>query len=199
MRVVLLGPPGAGKSTQARRIAERLGVPVISIGELLRKHVAERTALGRQVQPYLDAGDLVPDEITLAVARDRLSQPDAHPGFVLDDFPRTTRQADALRQLLAGMGTRLDCVLELVIPEDELIRRLDKRRQLGDPSGVRRDDDRPEAIYHRLAVYREQTAPLAEYYDAEGLLRRIDAIGPIDGVTQRALGALQAVLSHRSP
>ena len=199
MRVVLLGPPGAGKGTQARLIAERLGVPAISIGEIFRAHAAERTDLGRQVKLYLDAGDFVPDEITVAVVRDRLARADARPGFVLDGFPRTVRQADALRELLKGMDARLDCALQLVVDEEELVRRLAGRRRRGDTSGVRRTDDEPDRIRHRLTVYHEQTAPLAEYYDAQGLLVRIDATGTVDEVTERAMAALQAVPSHRSP
>jgi adenylate kinase len=199
MRVVLLGPPGAGKGTQARRIAERLGVPAISIGEIFRAYAAERTDLGRQVKPYLDAGDFVPDDITVAVVRDRLAQADARSGFVLDGFPRTVRQADALRELLNGMDARLDCALELVVDEEELVRRLAGRRRLGDTSGVRRTDDHPDRIRHRLSVYHEQTAPVSEYYDAQGLLVRIDATGTVDEVTERAIAALQAIPSRRSP
>lgn len=199
MRVVLLGPPGAGKGTQARRIAERLGVPAISIGEIFRAQAAEGTHLGRQVKPYLDAGDFVPDEITVAVVRDRLAQADARSGFVLDGFPRTVRQADALRELLEGMNARLDCALQLVVDEEELVRRLAGRRRRGDTSGVRRSDDHPERIRHRLSVYHEQAAPLSEYYEARGLLVRIDATGTVDEVTERAMAALQAVSSHRSP
>jgi len=199
MRVVLLGPPGAGKGTQARRIAERLGVPAISIGEIFRAHATERTDLGRQVKPYLDAGNFVPDEITVAVVRDRLARADARPGFVLDGFPRNVRQAEALRELLNGMDARLDCALQLVVDEEELVRRLARRRRLGDTSGVRRTDDHPDRIRHRLSVYHEQTAPLAEYYDAQGLLVRIDATGTVDEVTERAMAALRAVPSHRSP
>lgn len=199
MRVVLLGPPGAGKGTQARRIAERLGVPAISIGEIFRAHVAKRTDLGRQVKPYLDAGDFVPDEITIAVVRDRLDQPDARTGFVLDGFPRTVRQADALRGLLAASDARLDCALELVVDEDELIRRLANRRLVGDRAGDRRPDDHPDTIGHRLTVYHQQTAPLSKYYETEGLLVRIDATGTLDEVTQRVMAALQGRLSRREP
>jgi adenylate kinase len=198
LRVVLFGPPGAGKGTQARRIAERLGVPAISIGEIFRSHVTERTDLGRRAQPYLDAGNLVPDDITVAVVRDRLAQPDAKAGFLLDGFPRTVHQAEGLRGLLAETGRRLDCALELIVDEEELVRRLSSRRLSGDIAGVRRKDDHPDTIRHRLAVYREQTAPLSEYYEAQGLLMRIDGTGAVEEVTDRAMAALQAVVSRRS-
>ncbi|MCZ2838454.1 adenylate kinase [Modestobacter sp. VKM Ac-2985] len=192
MRVVLLGPPGAGKGTQAQVIAARLSVPAISTGDIFRANVTSQTDLGKQAKAYMDAGDLVPDEITVAMVSDRLAEPDAKAGFLLDGFPRTIAQAEQLRDSLAEMGNRLDRCLELVVDEEELVRRLSGRRVSVDGEMVQREDDKPETVRHRLEVYREQTAPLAGFYDEVGLLSRIDAIGEIDEVTRRALEALGA-------
>jgi adenylate kinase len=192
VRVVLLGPPGAGKGTQAQIIAGRLGVPAISTGDIFRANVSGQTELGRQAKVYMDSGDLVPDEITVAMVSDRLAEPDAKVGFLLDGFPRTISQAEQLRDSLAGMGHSLDRCLELVVEEEELVRRLSGRRMLVDGEWVQRDDDRPETVRHRLEVYREQTAPLSGFYEQAGKLTRIDAIGEIEEVTRRALEALGA-------
>ncbi|MDP5181489.1 adenylate kinase [Blastococcus sp. BMG 814] len=190
MRVVLLGPPGAGKGTQAQIIAGKLGVPAISTGDIFRANVSGQTELGRKAKVYMDAGDLVPDEITVAMVKDRLAEADATGGFLLDGFPRTIAQAEQLRSSLQDLGHRLDRVLELVVDEDELVRRLSGRRMLVDGQMVQRDDDKPETVRHRLKVYREQTAPLSDFYEGEGLLERIDAIGSVEEVTSRALRAL---------
>jgi adenylate kinase len=190
VRVVLLGPPGAGKGTQAQIIADRLGVPAISTGDIFRANVSGQTELGRQAKTYMDAGDLVPDEITVAMVKDRLAEPDAKVGFLLDGFPRTIAQAEQLRSSLADLGQELRRVLELVVDEEELVRRLSGRRMVVDGQMVQRDDDRPETVRHRLEVYREQTAPLSGFYEAAGLLSRIDAIGEVEEVTARALVAL---------
>jgi adenylate kinase len=192
VRVVLLGPPGAGKGTQAQIIAERLGVPAISTGDIFRANVSGQTELGQKAKAYMDAGDLVPDAITVAMVRDRLAETDAKRGFLLDGFPRTIAQAEQLRDSLAELGNGLDCVLELVVDEEELVRRLSGRRMLVDGEMVQRDDDKPETVRHRLKVYREQTAPLSGFYETEGLLARIDAIGEIDEVTERAMEACGA-------
>jgi adenylate kinase len=192
VRVVLLGPPGAGKGTQAQIIAGRVGVPAISTGDIFRANVSGQTELGRKAKTYMDAGDLVPDEITVAMVKDRLAEPDAKAGFLLDGFPRTIAQAEQLRDSLAEMGQALDCVLELVVEEEELVRRLSGRRMLVDGQMIQREDDKPETVRHRLRVYREQTAPLSGFYEAEGLLARIDAIGEIEEVTARALAACGA-------
>jgi adenylate kinase len=192
VRVVLLGPPGAGKGTQAQIIAGRLGVPAISTGDIFRANVSGETDLGLQAKSYMDAGDLVPDEITVAMVKDRLAEPDAKSGFLLDGFPRTIAQAEQLRDSLRELGNNLDCVLEMVVEEDELVRRLSGRRVLVDGEWIQRDDDKPETVRHRLQVYREQTAPLSGWYDTEGLLTRIDAIGAVEEVTERAMSALQA-------
>ncbi|WP_222271389.1 adenylate kinase [Modestobacter marinus] len=193
MRVVLLGPPGAGKGTQAQIIAGRLRVPAISTGDIFRANVSGQTKLGQKAKVYMDAGDLVPDEITVAMVTDRLAEPDAKAGFLLDGFPRTIAQAEQLQASLDEVGYSLNRVLELVVDEEELVRRLSGRRMLVDGEWVQRDDDKPETIRHRLGVYREQTAPLSGYYDQVGLLSRIQAIGSIDEVTDRALRALGAV------
>jgi adenylate kinase len=190
VRVVLLGPPGAGKGTQAQVIAGKLNVPAISTGDIFRANVSGQTELGQQAKVYMDAGDLVPDEITVAMVKDRLAEPDAKAGFLLDGFPRTIAQAEQLRVSLTDLGQELDGVLELVVDEEELVRRLSGRRMLVDGEMVQRDDDKPETVRHRLEVYREQTAPLSGFYEAAGLLSRIDAIGAVEEVTERALAAL---------
>jgi adenylate kinase len=190
VRVVLLGPPGAGKGTQAQIIADRLGIPAISTGDIFRANVSGQTELGQRAKAYMDAGDLVPDEITVAMVKDRLAEPDAEGGFLLDGFPRTIAQAEQLRSSLGELGHELRRVLELVVEEDELVRRLSGRRMLVDGEMVQRDDDKPETVRHRLEVYREQTAPLSGFYESEGLLSRIDAIGEVEEVTSRALKAL---------
>ncbi|MGY1784147.1 adenylate kinase [Geodermatophilus sp. SYSU D00698] len=190
MRIVLLGPPGAGKGTQAQIIAGQLGVPAISTGDIFRANVSGQTELGRKAKVYMDAGDLVPDEITVAMVKDRLAEPDAKAGFLLDGFPRTIAQAEQLRGSLEELGHGLDRVVELVVEEEELVRRLSGRRMLVDGEWVQRDDDRPETVRHRLQVYREQTAPLSGFYDGEGLLSRIHAIGTIEEVTARVMTAL---------
>ena len=190
MRVVLLGPPGAGKGTQAEIIAGQLGVPAISTGDIFRANVSGQTELGQKAKVYMDAGDLVPDEITVAMVQDRLGEADAEDGFLLDGFPRTIPQAEQLQAALADQGGVLDRVLEMVVDEDELVRRLSGRRMLVDGNMVQRDDDKPETVRHRLEVYHQQTEPLSGWYEAQGLLARIDAIGAIDEVTERALKAL---------
>jgi adenylate kinase len=190
VRLVLLGPPGAGKGTQAQIIAGQLGVPAISTGDIFRANVSGQTELGLAAKVYMDAGDLVPDEITVAMVQDRLGEADAEDGFLLDGFPRTIPQAEQLQAALADQGRALDRVLEMVVDEDELVRRLSGRRMLVDGKMVQRDDDKPETVRHRLEVYHQQTEPLSGWYEAQGLLARIDAIGAIDEVTERALKAL---------
>jgi adenylate kinase len=192
VRVVLLGPPGAGKGTQAQIIAGKLGVPAISTGDIFRANVSGQTELGQQAKIYMDAGDLVPDEITVAMVKGRLAEADATGGFLLDGFPRTIAQAEQLRASLTDLGHGLDRVLELVVDEDELVRRLSGRRMLVDGQMVQREDDKPETVRHRLRVYREQTSPLSGFYESEGLLTRIDAIGEVEEVTDRAMTALGA-------
>ncbi len=214
MRTVLVGPPGAGKGTQAAYIAKHFGIPQISTGDIFRANVARHTELGVEAKKYMDAGDLVPDEVTIAMVRDRLAEEDAQEGFLLDGFPRTVRQARALEEILEALDVPLDAVLELSIDEEEVVRRLSGRRtchgcgrnwhvEFDKPAdeGVcdacggdlfRRDDDAPATVRHRLEVYADQTGPLVEYYDQAGLLRRIEAAGSVDAVTERAIAALSS-------
>ncbi|MEU8259924.1 adenylate kinase [Micromonospora sp. NPDC048999] len=214
MRLVLVGPPGAGKGTQAEFIAAHLSVPKISTGDIFRANVSQGTPLGVEAKRYMDAGKLVPDEVTINMVRDRLAEPDASEGFLLDGFPRTTPQAAALDKLLADLGTALDLVLELVVDDDEVIRRLSGRRTcrgcgkiwhvefdattrdgICDRCGgelFQRDDDKPETIAARLREYAEKTAPLVDYYGAQGKLVGIDATGPVEDVTVRAIDALRS-------
>lgn len=191
MRIVLLGPPGSGKGTQAEILAEALGVPAVSTGELFRDHEARETELGRRAAVFAATGDLVPDDITLAMVAERLGRPDCRDGYLLDGFPRTIAQAEQLRDALAARGARLDVVLELVVDDDELIRRMSERRVLVDGVWTQREDDRPETIRHRLTVYREQTAPLVGFYADEGLLRQVDAMGEVADVAGRVLTAVR--------
>lgn len=214
MRIVLVGPPGAGKGTQAEYIAAHLSVPQISTGDIFRSNVAQGTPLGVEAKRYMDAGQLVPDEVTINMVRERLAEADAADGFLLDGFPRTVPQAAALDKMLADLGTQLDLVLELVVDDDEVIRRLSGRRQCRgcgkiwhvefdatSKEGVcdrcggqlyQRDDDKPEVIAERLRVYSRDTAPLVDYYGAQGKLVGIDATGPVEDVTTRAIDALRS-------
>src|SRR5690606_23800698 len=187
MRVVLVGPPGAGKGTQAQILASKLSIPKVSTGDIFRANVSGGTELGKKAQAYMDRGDLVPDGITNAMVRDRLAEDDARAGFLLDGFPRNLAQAETLDEMLADLGVKLDVVLELVVDEEEVIRRLAERARIDN-----RSDDNEETIRHRLVVYREQTAPLVSFYEKRGLLEKIDAVGPIEEVTQRAMTALKS-------
>ena len=179
MRVVLLGPPGAGKGTQAQKLSEKLGIPQISTGELFRSNIENGTKLGLEARRYLDAGDLVPSELTNQLVDDRLSDPDAANGFILDGFPRSLQQAKALHEMLERRGTDIDAVLEFRVSEDELLQRLKSRG---------RADDTDEVILNRMKVYRDETAPLLDYYRDQ--LKTVDAIGTMDEVFARALQAL---------
>ncbi|ABS02198.1 adenylate kinase [Kineococcus radiotolerans] len=184
-RLVLLGPPGAGKGTQAKLLSDRLGVPAISTGDIFRANVAEGTELGRTVQEYLNAGKYVPDAVTNQMVRERLAQPDAAEGFILDGYPRTTDQVRELDDMLADVGAKLEHVLEIAADTDELVRRLAKRAvEQG------RSDDTEEVIRTRQQVYAEQTAPLVEVYSDRGLLRSVDGLGDIPEVTSRLVSAL---------
>jgi adenylate kinase len=190
MRIVLVGPPGSGKGTQAEILAAELGIPAVSTGDLFRAQVSSGTELGQKAAVFAAAGDLVPDDVTLAMVAERLAQPDCRGGYLLDGFPRTIRQAEHLRDELAARSVRLDAVIELEVDDDELIRRMSTRRVLVDGVWVVREDDQPETVRHRLAVYRERTAPLVDFYAAERLLVRIDAGGNVAAVAARALAAL---------
>ncbi len=212
MRVILLGPPGAGKGTQAVRLVERWGVPHISTGDILRANVREGTPLGQEAKRYMDAGDLVPDDVIVGMVGDRLAEPDAATGFLLDGFPRTVPQARALEALVNERDTPIDVVLRLVVDQDDVVARLTGRRTCAecgrifhvdtDPPSqpgrcddcggdiVQRDDDREEVVLNRLEVHRTQTAPLEDFYFERGVLRDISAVGSVDEVTDRAVAVL---------
>jgi adenylate kinase len=213
VRLVLVGPPGAGKGTQAQFISAHLGIPKISTGDIFRENVSQGTELGQEAKKYMDAGDLVPDEVTIGMVKERLADPDSTKGFLLDGFPRNVPQARTLDEFLGDGSSPLHVVLELVVDDDEVVRRLSGRRtcrscghiwhvDFDPPSteGVcdicggelfQRDDDKPETVRHRLEVYYEQTAPLVGYYAEQGILVGIDAMGPVDDVTDRAIAALR--------
>ncbi|WAP57627.1 adenylate kinase [Streptomyces sp. S465] len=215
MRIVLVGPPGAGKGTQAAYLAEKLSIPHISTGDLFRANISQGTPLGKQAQEYMRAGQLVPDEVTIAMAEDRLNQPDAEQGFLLDGFPRNQFQAEALDTYLADRGVSLDAVLDLEVPESEVIKRIAGRRTCRNDSshtfhveykppkteGVcdtcggelyQREDDSEETVRKRLEVYHRETEPIIDYYKAKGLVVTISALGKVAEVTQRAMDALAA-------
>jgi adenylate kinase len=184
-RLLLLGPPGAGKGTQAQRLAERLGIPQISTGDMLRAAVAAGTEVGRRAKSFMDVGKLVPDETVIGVALERLGQPDAKQGFILDGFPRTPAQADALDQALPRLGCSLERCVSLQVDEEELVKRLLRRAEIEG-----RPDDNEQTIRTRMQVYRESTAPLVAYYRARGVLREIDGEGSVGEVAERLERAL---------
>jgi adenylate kinase len=180
VRLVLLGPPGAGKGTQAQKLSDKLGIPQISTGDLFRKNISDNTPLGVEAKRYLDAGDLVPSELTNKLVEDRIEQPDAADGFILDGYPRSVEQAQALDEMLKNHNTGLDAVLEFAVSEEELFERLKSRG---------RADDTEEVIRNRMQVYRDETEPLLEYYSHNNL-QTVDAVGALDEVFARALQAL---------
>jgi adenylate kinase len=175
----LLGPPGAGKGTQAQRLADKFGVPQISTGDLFRRNIGAGTKLGLEAKGYLDAGDLVPSSLTNALVDDRLDEPDVADGFILDGFPRSVEQAEALHDMLEARNTKIDAVLEFRVSDDVLLERLKERG---------RADDTEDVIINRMNVYRDETAPLLDYYHGE--LKTVDAVGTVDEVFARALRAL---------
>jgi adenylate kinase len=185
LRLVLLGPPGAGKGTQAVRIAAHFSCADIATGDIFRANVAEGTELGRAAQEYMDRGDLVPDEVVIMMVMERLTEPDCAAGFVLDGFPRTVAQAEALDHRLAELRTPLHAALNFEITEEELLRRL-----VGRAAELHRSDDSEQTIRHRLEVFAIKTRPLIDYYDRRGLLVNVDAIGPVEVVTKRILDDL---------
>ncbi len=214
MKLVLLGPPGAGKGTQAAMLVSKFGIPQISTGDMLRAAVREQTPMGLKAKASMDAGALVPDEVVVGIVRDRLQQADCNAGFILDGFPRTVPQADALKESLAELDKGLDSVVSLEVDTDALVERLTGRRTCGacgkgfhlkfDPPAtdgscsacggtlVQRDDDQEETIRKRMDVYHQQTAPLADYYAKQGLLTAIDGMAEIASVQRQILSALQA-------
>lgn len=212
MNLILLGPPGAGKGTQARRLVERFDTPQISTGDMLRAAVKAESELGLRVKGIMARGELVPDEIVVALFKERAAQPDARGGFILDGFPRTVTQAEALEKLLEAEGGRIDHVVSIDVPEEELVARLSGRRtcrgcqalyhaETSPPKRAgrcdqcggelyQRSDDEAETIRERLRVYKRQTEPLIDYYDRAGLLRRIDGTGSVDRIFESILAAL---------
>jgi adenylate kinase len=188
MRLIILGPPGAGKGTQAAKIADTFDIPAISTGDIFRANIKNETALGLQVKEVLASGGYVTDEITNAIVRERLFEDDAEQGFLLDGYPRTAAQVDTLDEILGEHGHKLDVVLELTVDEEAVVQRLLKRAQI-----ERREDDTEEVIRERQAIYRRETAPLTEVYSARGLLVQVDGMGTVDEVFARIRGALDGV------
>jgi adenylate kinase len=220
MRIVLVGPPGAGKGTQAAFLAKNLSIPHISTGDLFRANISQQTELGKLAKSYMDAGNLVPDEVTIAMAKDRMEQPDAENGFLLDGFPRNVSQAQALDEMLKAEGMKLDAVLDLEVPEDEVVKRIAGRRVCRKDSshvfhveykkpvkdGVcdvcggelyQRDDDSEETVRKRLEVYHTQTEPIIDYYRAQSLVVTITALGKVEDVTVRAMEALKRLVASK--
>ncbi|MGW6564636.1 adenylate kinase [Streptomyces sp. NPDC054975] len=214
MRIVLVGPPGAGKGTQAAFLAKNLDIPHISTGDLFRANISQGTELGMKAKAFMDAGDLVPDEVTIGMAKDRMEQADAANGFLLDGFPRNVAQAEALDVVLKAEDMQLDAVLDLEVPEDEVVKRIAGRRICRNDSahvfhvtynapkteGVcdvcggelfQRDDDSEETVRRRLEVYHTQTEPIIDYYRAQNLVVTISALGKVDEVTAKAMAALK--------
>ncbi|WP_438292245.1 adenylate kinase [Streptomyces sp. HUAS TT7] len=214
MRIVLVGPPGAGKGTQAAFLAANLAIPHISTGDLFRANISQGTDLGKQAKAYMDAGNLVPDEVTIGMAKDRMEAPDAVNGFLLDGFPRNVVQAEALDEVLKADGVKLDAVLDLEVPEDEVVKRIAGRRICRNDSahvfhvaynapkqdGVcdkcggelyQRGDDTEDTVRKRLEVYHSETEPIIDYYRAQGLVITISALGKVDEVTSKAMAALR--------
>jgi adenylate kinase len=188
MRLIFMGPPGAGKGTQAQVVAERFGIPAISTGDIFRANVSQGTELGIEAKRYMDAGEYVPDSVTNLMVRHRIDEPDAEKGFLLDGYPRTLAQVDELDGMIKFTGHRLDAVVVLTVDPDELVRRLTERAQ-----SEGRSDDTEDVVRRRQEVYTEQTEPLIEVYRRRGLLREVDGIGEVDEVTQRILDSLAQV------
>jgi adenylate kinase len=188
MRLIILGPPGAGKGTQAAKIADTFGIPAISTGDIFRANIKNETPLGLQVKEVLASGGYVTDDITNAIVRDRLFEDDAEQGFLLDGFPRTAAQVETLDAILAEHGHALDAVLELTVDQEAVVQRLLKRAEIEG-----REDDTEEVIRERQAIYRRETAPLTEVYSARGLLVQVDGMGSVDDVFTRVSGALEGV------
>jgi len=214
MNLILLGPPGVGKGTQAKLLIEKFGIPQISTGDILRAAVKELTPMGVKAKGFMDSGALVPDAVVIGIVEERLTQSDCAAGFILDGFPRTVAQADALKQVLSGMGLVIDHVVSLSVDNDELLKRLSGRRACPGCGAVyhvefappkiagrcdacsgelfQREDDKEATILRRLQVYEEQTAPLIAYYSSCGLLRSVDGLGTVEGIQGSILSCIQA-------
>ena len=188
MRLILMGPPGAGKGTQASFVADSFGVPAISTGDIFRANVSQGTPLGLEAKKYMDAGDYVPDDVTNRMVQSRLDEPDAEPGFLLDGYPRTLAQGEELDGMVAHSGHRLDAAVVIIADRDELVSRLLKRARIEG-----RTDDTEDVIRRRQEVYAEQTEPLIEVYRARGIVVEVDGMGEVDEVTERVLAALTGV------
>jgi adenylate kinase len=215
MNIILLGPPGGGKGTQAKKIVEKYGIPHIATGDILREAVAKGTELGKKAKEYMDRGELVPDEIVIGIVRERLKQPDCEKGFLLDGFPRTIKQAEALDEMLKELGKDIDAVIYIDVPEEEVVKRITYRRTCRNCGAVyhliyappkednkcdkcggelyQRDDDKEEVVRQRFKVYMENTAPLIEYYEKKGLLYRVDGTKSIDEVFSQIDEILQKI------
>jgi adenylate kinase len=194
LRLVVLGPPGAGKGTQAVKLAEQFACADVATGDIFRANVAEGTELGRAAQEYMDLGDLVPDEVVIAMVMERLASDECAAGFVLDGFPRTVNQAEALDRRLAGLGTPLEAALSFDVTEEELLRRL-----AGRAAAQHRADDAEQTIRHRLEVFGIKTRPLIDYYRHRRLLTMVDGVGRVEEVTGRILGGLPSANGGRDP
>ncbi|MCF3639107.1 adenylate kinase [Rhizobium sp. TRM95111] len=191
MRLIFLGPPGAGKGTQAKLLTEKYGIPQLSTGDMLRAAVAAGTDVGKRAKAVMDAGQLVSDAIVNEIVSDRIDSPDCARGFILDGYPRTVPQAEALDRILAGKGISLDAVIELKVDEDALVKRMENRvAETVAAGGTVRSDDNPEAFKRRLTEYREKTAPLSHYYASTGKLRTVDGMASVDTVTAEIGGIL---------
>jgi len=188
MRLILMGPPGAGKGTQAKFVAEHFGIPAVSTGDIFRANVSEGTELGLEAKRYMDAGEYVPDEVTNRMVRNRIDEPDAEPGFLLDGYPRTLSQVEELDGMIEYTGHRLDAVVVLTVDEDEIVQRLLQRAQVEG-----RADDTEDVIRRRQEVYAEQTEPLIGVYRDRGLLVEVDGMGEVADVTQRIFDALDKI------
>jgi adenylate kinase len=198
MRLILLGPPGAGKGTQAQRLVQRHGIVQLSTGDMLRAAVKAKTPIGRKAEAIMARGELVPDDVVVAIVSDRIDEPDARKGFILDGFPRTVAQAKALERLLAEKGLRLDAVVELKVDEGALLKRLASRiAQMRARGESVRPDDNPEALKTRLDVYRTQTAPLIAFYEKKGLLKAVDGMAAIEAVATAIDRALSPEIAVR--
>ncbi len=217
MNLIFLGPPGAGKGTQAKRVVEKYGIPQISTGDMLREAVAKGTELGKKAKEYMDKGELVPDEVVIGIVKERLQQPDCEKGFILDGFPRTLAQAEALDEILKELNKKIDAVINVAVPEEEVVKRITNRRTCRNCGAIyhliyappkvdnkcdkcggelyQRDDDKEETVRERYRVYRENTEPLIDYYRKKGILYDVDGTKDIEGVWKEIEVILEKIKS----